>query len=1259
MNSRETPDGGRPGDAAAPMDVPLRIGPYRVLAPIGEGGMGVVYRARHETSGAVAAVKTVTMQAEDNLQSIRREVQALARVRHPGIVRIIDEGVDDGRPWYAMELVEGTSLRGLLARQHAASLAGLDGAAAELRTARTALSASSTESQPGAGRPGELAWVRTVLPEGSEAVAGDVAAPDDEAQPLGFVRTVLARPSGSFTETEREAEPAAPPGRARLGTIDALDIIRRLCSPLAFLHGEGIVHRDLKPDNVLVTPELRVVLVDFGLAGQFEGRLELELSSHSALRAGTLAYMAPEIAEGATIDARADLYSLGCMLFELLVGHPPFTGTPGGVLRAHRTAPIPSVRAVVGELGAPLDELLARLLAKDPRDRLGYAEDVAAALARLGARAPSAPGPRPRPHVYRPGYRGRATLRAEIAGRVDAASEGQGSIVLVGGESGSGKTRLVVEAATAAAQGGRLTVLTGQCVDAGSRPLEGLIRPLEALADRCRTRGPDETERIFGPRRPLLTPYVTALAGLPARSHHPPPPALPPHQARERLFKALAESLEAATAEHAVLVMVDDLHWADELTIGFVGMLAGRIASHREAGRRVPLAVLATWRSEETREDLAGLVTRPDVARVMLTGLDEPDVSAIVADMLAIAEPSPRFVQFLARASEGNPFFVAEYLRTAVEEGLLHRDADGRWQVLDLGELEDDARFDALPIPRELRQVIERRLAGLGRHAMDLAQAASVLGRTFELALALGLSALPETTGLAAASELVRRQIVEEFEPGQFRFLHDKLREVAYSEVPEAQRRALHGAVAELLQRRHDGPATTGERAAMIAVHYLRAERWAEALHYHRLAARHAFRSSALGEAVALGDAALRIVDRLPAGPARDQLFVDVRLEAWAPRFSLRSAADERLLAIALEAVDGAARLDDPLRECDALTQLGGCRFGRADFERASVALERALELSRTAGALDRIAASSFVLAASLLQMGRFTLAVEIGENVGGRLEAAGVTTEFYGQPYPPYVGVRAIAGASLAYLGDPAAMRGSLDDARRAAATAPNNRYALAAVAMMAGFAALALGDEAGAVDCGARCARLGHEGRLPAAEIIGRIIEGAGLVLGGQVDEGLAITEAAIRRGDEVRYLAMRSDAWQALVQGSLARRRYAHAAETCDRWQAYIHQTGEQKLAGELQRWRAELALAAGDEIDLQWLTSAARIAEQQRSPVLAGKVRWTEARVLMARGEADAALARLEPAITMFQELGIPGWLQRTQAERARILDGRPR
>src|SRR5262245_21845582 len=185
------------------------LGPYRLIEPLGRGGMGMVYRAEHRGTGAIVALKTVRVPNQQMLAGIRREIHTLAGMRHPGIVRIVAEGLHQGVPWYAMELVDGQTLR-------QRRLALQPPAEAETRV-------DSKYSTP--------SWWTLSLP---------TQAPTPAAFP------------------SRVMPPLHPAERQ-----EALTLIRRLCAPLAYLHGEGLVHRDLKPENVLVRSDGQPILVDF------------------------------------------------------------------------------------------------------------------------------------------------------------------------------------------------------------------------------------------------------------------------------------------------------------------------------------------------------------------------------------------------------------------------------------------------------------------------------------------------------------------------------------------------------------------------------------------------------------------------------------------------------------------------------------------------------------------------------------------------------------------------------------------------------------------------------------------------------------------------------------------------------------------------------------------------------------------------------------------------------------------------------------
>jgi serine/threonine protein kinase/predicted ATPase len=790
-------------------DPPATIGPYRILRPLGRGGMGVVYRAEHLDSGQLVALKTVRVPQQSQLSGIRREIHVLARLRHPDIVRILEEGADEhGLPWYAMELAEGITLGRWMRRQIASG-------PGEISTS-SLVSVSDWWTQTlELGTPASL--------PGREGLEGSASEPGRGAQ-------------DSWADERIE-------GR--------LSLLRQLCSPLAFLHGEGVVHRDLKlhgegvvhrdlkPDNVLVRRDGTPLLVDFGLVQSAAGggsREELDLSG-SLL--GTVAYMAPEQIRGELVDARADLYSLGCILYELLTGRPPFVdATPRGVLAQHlERVPEPPSRHNAS-VPLELDALVLRLLAKSPRQRLGHAAALASALEALGARdrRAAAEQPQPRAYLYRPGFAGRGQTLQGFERRLGELEAGGGGLVLVGGESGVGKTRLMLELAQAArrwlvrvlagecfagvgrreAGGGSDEKLTGSSVplrspvsglrslsesaraprgrsdrsplpSASGVPLQALRKPLQQVADRCSELGQAETERLLGRRGKLLALYEPALAGLPGQEAHPEPAELPAEAARIRLFSFLTETFEALAAERPVLLL-DDLQWADELTLGWLELL---LRGKRLA--RCVLLVVGAYRSEETGEGLHGLLQAKGAERLELGRLEDGAVAAMVGDMLALEPSPPRLSRHLARHSEGNPFFVAEYLRAAVEEGLLWRDAAGDWQAA-------EADYERLGLPRSLRELVERRLQGLPPEAAELVRAAAVLGREVEVKLLGRMTGLAGDRLAEAGAELLRRQVLEEPEPGLLRFTHDKLREMTCEGLEAEERRRLHGKAAGALE---------------------------------------------------------------------------------------------------------------------------------------------------------------------------------------------------------------------------------------------------------------------------------------------------------------------------------------------------------------------------------------------------------------------------------------------------------------------------
>lgn len=767
------------------MAEPRKISDYQVIDVLGRGGMGVVYEAVNG-SGVPAAVKTVRVATESTLESIRREILMLRELEHPGVVRIKDHGVAaDGMPWYAMELLRGRTLRDDL---------------------------------------------RTWFPEPME--------PDDSTKDLRAPGRV--RPERHYDFEEPSADVTSTPPYS-LGHVATL--FRKICEPLAYVHGQGVIHRDLSPGNIFLVGADEPVLFDFGLASQWDPDGAREVLEVGGYARGTAHYMSPEQARGEVVDARTDIYALGCILYQALTGRPPFLAEGGkSVLVQHiEGSPLPPSRFTAR--AARFDDLVMRMLARAPRDRVGYVEDVATALEALGADPPHHDRPRPRAYTYRPQLAGRMEALSKFDAHMARVAYGIGGTAVLVGESGAGKTRLAGEIATRAAGNWDLRVITGECEpvaigdDVRGAPLHPLRPLLRAIADRCREGGPAEAERLLGVDGGLLAAYEPALFGFARTIDRVGPNAGAAAAARYRVLSVLRDVVANLTVSEPVLLVLDDLQWADELTLAFLRSL------NQSWFSRTALFVLVTVRADEVSAELRATLASLEADELSVSRLDRAAVGEMVRDMLALDHDAPALADYVAKRSEGNPLFAAEYLRIAVEDGVVER-TGGRWQL----SRRDDESYDHLPTPGSVQELGRRRLHQLSPDAHALALAAAVLGRACDPAVLTETAGLAADAARASVTELIQRRVVAEAE-GQLRFEHDSLRELAYAELADEARRVRHRRAAIAVEQRHREDADFGLRLAELAHHWEQAGDRAQAIQYLERAADHALDTAAFGEA--------------------------------------------------------------------------------------------------------------------------------------------------------------------------------------------------------------------------------------------------------------------------------------------------------------------------------------------------------------------------------------------------------------------------
>ena len=610
----------------------------------------------------------------------------------------------------------------------------------------------------------------------------------DVAEEGGQVYLVSRYMSGGDVESRlREAE-----GR-RLAIPEALRTAGDVARALDHAHRRGIVHRDVKPGNVWLAEDGTAQLGDFGLAVL----VDRSRMTQEGVMVGTVAYMPPEQALGRTPDARSDLYGLGAMLYELVAGRPPFQGDDAvAVIAQHINTP-PVKPSWHNERVAPeLDALVLRLLAKDPDARPQGAGEVASALRALHERGT---GERTSleaaaaPPALLPESAARFVARQRELEQLQAslarALGGDGGVVMVVGEPGIGKTRLCDEFAVHAKLRGA-QVFKGHCYEGeGTVPYLPFV---EALRHYARARPDAQLRAELSESAPELATLVTELRQ--RFPDLPEPPRLEGEAERQRLFDGIASFVHGASIAAPLVLVLDDLHWADKPTLLLLQYLARRV-------RRDRVLLLGTYRDVELErthplaDAVANLRRDGLYERVLLRGLDREGVR----DLLRAAggeNPPERFVESILQETEGNPFFVAEVLKHLIETGALRREK-GEW-VGDPGSVEHS-------IPEGVREVIGRRLSRLSERCNALLSLASALPGGFSFELLTALSEEGEDGVLETLEEALRAQLVRERQDGSgsYEFGHALIRQTLYSELSTPRRVRLHRQIGEALEQRY------------------------------------------------------------------------------------------------------------------------------------------------------------------------------------------------------------------------------------------------------------------------------------------------------------------------------------------------------------------------------------------------------------------------------------------------------------------------
>lgn len=748
---------------------------FIVQGLLGTGAFGEVYLAKDSKSGTRVAIKSLHRFDPTALALFKKEFRALSDVIHPNLVQFFELFSDEGRWYFTMEYIEGVDF----------------------------LKYVWTDYQAIAEAP-------TMMDNESHHFATDAET---------MIQAAPLKPTVSFGSVQ---ELRKQPILATKNWDKIRATLKQLALGVNALHQQDMLHRDLKPTNVMVNQEGRVTLLDFGLVAELSGMARG--TENSEMLVGTPVYMSPEQASSKPLTEASDWYSVGVMLFEAMVGNPPFTGTIQAILNGKRYKNAPKIRDILPSAPEDLASLCQGLLIRDPRMRK-TGTDVLEAL-ELGSAHETLITQKPSTEFQ---FVGRQRHLEQLRVIFEKTRNGQLSTVYIHGLSGMGKSVLIERYLSELEDVYGAVILRGRCYQQESVPYKAWDPLIDSLARFLSQLDYEET-REFAPQEigalirlfPVLR-QVRLFAELTEGKSS----IADPKEVQRRAFRGLRQLLINLSKAKALVLFIDDLQWGD--------LDSALLLEEVLRPPQPSFLLIGSYRSDEadTSPFLRYVLGFEEISQIEVKGLARDEVEKLAESLWDRPGPIPMGIDTLTRESDGSPFFVAELIRFMKLTG---------------------RRRPTVPNQRiYLDEMIRERVSQLSKPAQHLLEVIALAGRP--LSLELVQEAVPEDAvtpaelGMLRAGHLIRAR---ETESGQeIESYHDRIRESVINGLSEDRRKMHCQSLATVLTR------ANAADAEQLADYYFGAGQVKEAAEYAIKAADNAYQLLAFDRAARLYQLAL------------------------------------------------------------------------------------------------------------------------------------------------------------------------------------------------------------------------------------------------------------------------------------------------------------------------------------------------------------------------------------------------------------------